>query len=83
MPTMTTGARLDLFRRNIDDIKDRSVAEKAKKICNGLASLVDQRSHVTHGMWGTYVNPETKSEYAAAFFGKKVTNLCTHQNLPN
>ncbi|MCA6109615.1 hypothetical protein [Bradyrhizobium cenepequi] len=71
MDAMTTGARLDLLRRNLDDIKDKSVFEKAKKLCNSLASLVDQRNHATHGMWGTYVNPDTKSEYAAAFFGKK------------
>lgn len=71
MDTMTTGARLDLLRRHLDDIKDKSAAEGVKKCCNSLASLVDQRNHATHGVWGTYVDPETKSERAAAFFGKK------------
>lgn len=71
MDTMTTGARLDLLRRNLDDVEDKSNLEKTKKLCNSLASLVDQRNHATHGMWGTYVAPDTKNERAAAFFGKK------------
>lgn len=71
MDTMTTGARLDLLRRHLDDINDKPATERVRKCCNSLASLVDQRNHATHGVWGTYVDPETKYEHAAAFFGRK------------
>lgn len=71
MDTMTTGARLAMLRRNLDNIADPEIREDARRFCNGLAALVDQRNHITHGMWGTYVNPATKAEYSAAYFGTK------------
>jgi hypothetical protein len=93
METMTTGPRLNLFRRLAKEhITDEDIKETAAQFASGLDRLIQKRNHILHGMWGYWVDQEHRrtipaanhSRYGVLFIGdlpEILANVATHTQL--
>lgn len=63
-----TGQRLELLRKHLDQISSDDIKRSARKFCDNMGSVIERRNHITHGIWGWYVDLETKVGRRASYF---------------
>lgn len=66
---MTTGPRVNLLKKICSD-QPTDTNKKLKKLCEDNSGLIEDRNHITHGLWAILWDRENQTVAAACMYAK-------------
>ena len=82
MESLPVDARIAHLRGLAARMPNEGAAEDAAGICDRLAALAPARSHVTHGVWGLFVDRTAMTSVPACFNGRSKEHPIFATELP-
>ncbi len=70
MENMTTGPRINLITKLCQADPDHHTKKAIKKLCDDNGGLVEDRNHITHGLWAIEWEYDTNKTVAACLYQK-------------
>jgi len=77
-----TGGRISLLRKQLKHVPEGEVRSSVKKFCDNMGGLIEKRNHITHGIWGWYVDMETRVGRRASYFNRDPKKPIFADDLP-